>query len=238
MSGRRAACCPTRSSRPRWTGCAPTLAVTEVILTGGRPAAAVAAPAGRPAGCAGRHSPCRTPCASTPACPWPTPERLHGPGCRRAGAGEAALARGARQSRAGADGGRPLAALRAVVRARALCCSGQSVLLRGVNDSPPTRWRRCSAPCWPRGSSPTTCTSWTRRRAHARFHVPLAEGLALLAGAARPGDRAGLADLRAGHPGRRTARCRSGRSYLEGDTVRDPSGRLHALAAHGLVRAG
>ena len=105
---------------------------------------------------------------------------------------------------------------------------GQSVLLRGVNDSMAAledlfrAMLRCRVkPYYLHQLDPAPGT--------ARFHVPIAEGQALLAGLR--GRVTGLAwptyvlDIPGGH-----GKVPVGPTYLEGDAVRDPWGGRHALA--------
>ncbi len=105
---------------------------------------------------------------------------------------------------------------------------GQSVLLRGVNDSVAAlealfraMLRARVKPYYLHQLDPAPGT--------ARFHVPLAEGQALLAGLR--GRVTGLAwptyvlDIPGGF-----GKVPVGPIYLDGDGVRDPSGKSHALA--------
>ena len=107
---------------------------------------------------------------------------------------------------------------------------GQSVLLRGVNDSPDAlealfraMLRARVKPYYLHQLDPAPGT--------ARFHVPIPEGQAILA--ALRGRVTGLAwptyvlDIPGGH-----GKVPIGPTYLDGDrTVRDPGGVRHALAA-------
>ena len=108
---------------------------------------------------------------------------------------------------------------------------GQSVLLRGVNDSADAletlfraMLRARVKPYYLHQLDPAPGT--------ARFHVPIAEGQALMA--ALRGRVTGLAwptyvlDIQGGH-----GKVPLGPAYLDGDTVRDPWGGRHALAAGG-----
>ncbi len=90
---------------------------------------------------------------------------------------------------------------------------GQSVLLRGVNDSADALEALFRAMLAAR-IKPYYLHQLDPAPGTARFHVPIAEGQAMLARAARPGHRAGVADLRAGH----TRRPRQGadRARLSG----------------------
>ena len=105
---------------------------------------------------------------------------------------------------------------------------GQSVLLRGVNDSAAAledlfraMLRARVKPYYLHQLDPAPGT--------ARFHVPIAEGQALLA--AIRGRVTGLAwptyvlDIPGGH-----GKVPIGPHYLDGDAVRDPWGERHALA--------
>lgn len=115
------------------------------------------------------------------------------------------------------------------IQARAVPVLGQSVLLRGVNDSVAalealfrTMLRHRIKPYYLHQLDPAPGT--------ARFEVPIAEGQALLAGLR--GRVTGLAwptyvlDIPGGY-----GKVPIGPTYLDGDGgVRDPQGRLHALA--------
>jgi len=115
------------------------------------------------------------------------------------------------------------------VGARGVPLLGQSVLLRGVNDSAEAlealfraMLRARVKPYYLHQLDPAPGT--------ARFHVPVAEGQALM-GALR-GRVTGLAwptyvlDIPGGH-----GKVPIGPEYLDADTVRDPWGHAHALAA-------
>ena len=121
-----------------------------------------------------------------------------------------------------------VAALRAIGR-RGVPLLGQSVLLRGVNDSADALealFRAMLAarvkPYYLHQLDPAPGTT--------RFHVPIAEGRALLE--ALRGRVTGLAwptyvlDIPGGH-----GKVPIGPDYLDGDVVRDPAGHAHALAA-------
>ncbi|CAH2604180.1 Lysine 2,3-aminomutase [Rhodovastum atsumiense] len=118
------------------------------------------------------------------------------------------------------------AALR-LVQARGVPVLGQSVLLRGVNDSPEAlealfraMLRARVKPYYLHQLDPAPGT--------ARFRVPIAEGQRLLA--ALRGRVTGLAwptyvlDIPGGH-----GKVPIGPGYLEGDAVRDPWGEQHPL---------
>ena len=119
------------------------------------------------------------------------------------------------------------AALRRI-RAEGVPLLGQSVLLRGVNDSAQAledlfraMLRARVKPYYLHQLDPAPGT--------ARFHVPIAEGQALLAGLR--GRVTGLAwptyvlDIPGGH-----GKVPIGPAYLDGATVRDPWDGVHALA--------
>ncbi len=114
------------------------------------------------------------------------------------------------------------------IQAAGVSLLGQSVLLRGVNDSMEAledlfraMLRNRIKPYYLHQLDPAPGT--------ARFHVPIAEGQALLAGLR--GRVTGLAwptyvlDVPGGF-----GKVPIGPGYLEGDTVRDPWGGSHALA--------
>ncbi len=104
---------------------------------------------------------------------------------------------------------------------------GQSVLLRGVNDSAPALedlFRAMLAA----GVKPYYLHQLDPAPGTRRFHVPIAEGRRLLA--QLRGRVTGLAwptyvlDIPGGH-----GKVPIGPDYLEGDAVRDPWGGRHAL---------
>ncbi len=108
---------------------------------------------------------------------------------------------------------------------------GQSVLLRGVNDTAEALEAlfRAMLAC---RIKPYYLHQLDPAPGTARFHVPIAEGRALLAGLR--GRVTGLAwptyvlDIPGGH-----GKVPIGPDYLDGSHVRDPAGRAHALAAAG-----
>ena len=120
------------------------------------------------------------------------------------------------------------AALRDVGR-RGVPLLGQSVLLRGVNDTADALEALFRAMLAAR-IKPYYLHQLDPAPGTARFHVPIAEGRALLA--ALRGRVTGLAwptyvlDIPGGH-----GKVPVGPDYLAADTVRDPKGRSHALAA-------
>jgi lysine 2,3-aminomutase len=124
------------------------------------------------------------------------------------------------------------AAARAAIRrvqARAIPVLGQSVLLRGVNDSEAALEALFRAMLSAR-VKPYYLHQLDPAPGTARFHVPIAEGRRLLA--ALRGRVTGLAwptyvlDIPGGH-----GKVPLGPDYLEGqDRVRDPSGQVHRLA--------
>ena len=87
------------------------------------------------------------------------------------------------------------------VLARAIPVLGQSVLLRGVNDSAEALEALFRAMLAAR-VKPYYLHQLDAAPGTARFHVPIEEGRRLLAAVARPRHRSGVADLRAGHSGR------------------------------------
>ena len=105
---------------------------------------------------------------------------------------------------------------------------GQSVLLRGVNDSPAALEALFRAMLSAR-IKPYLLHQLDPAPGTARFHVPIAEGRAILA--ALRGKVTGLAwptyvlDIPGGY-----GKVPIGPDYLEGATVRDPWGARHALA--------
>ena len=119
-----------------------------------------------------------------------------------------------------------VAALRAVQR-RGIPVLGQTVLLRGVNDSAAALEALFRAMLAAR-IKPFYLHQLDPAPGTARFHVPIAEGQALLA--ALRGRVTGLAwptyvlDIPGGH-----GKVPIGPDYLEGRTVRDPWGGMHAL---------
>ena len=121
-----------------------------------------------------------------------------------------------------------VAALRVVSR-RGIPLLGQSVLLRGVNDTAAALEALFRAMLAAR-VKPYYLHQLDPAPGTARFHVPIAEGRALLA--ELRGRVTGLAwptyvlDIPGGH-----GKVPIGPSYLDGDTVRDPVGQPHALAA-------
>ncbi len=121
-----------------------------------------------------------------------------------------------------------VAALREVSR-RGVPLLGQSVLLRGVNDSAAALEALFRAMLAAR-IKPYYLHQLDPAPGTARFHVPIAEGRALLA--ELRGRVTGLAwptyvlDIPGGF-----GKVPIGPDYLEGDAVRDPHGRSHALAA-------
>ncbi len=121
-----------------------------------------------------------------------------------------------------------VAALRAVGR-RGVPLLGQSVLLRGVNDSADALEALFRAMLAAR-VKPYYLHQLDPAPGTARFHVPVAEGRALLE--ALRGRVTGLAwptyvlDIPGGH-----GKVPIGPDYLDGDVVRDPAGHAHALAA-------
>ncbi len=123
-----------------------------------------------------------------------------------------------------------VAALRAVGR-QGVPLLGQSVLLRGVNDSAEALEALFRAMLAAR-IKPYYLHQLDPAPGTARFHVPVAEGQALLA--ALRGRVSGLAwptyvlDIPGGH-----GKVPVGPVYLDGAAVRDPSGRAHALAGPG-----
>ena len=119
------------------------------------------------------------------------------------------------------------AALRRV-QAQAIPVLGQSVLLRGVNDTPQALEDLFRAMLAAR-VKPYYLHQLDAAPGTARFHVPIAEGQRLLA--ALRGRVTGLAwptyvlDIPGGH-----GKVPIGPEYLEpDDTVRDPAGRRHAV---------
>ena len=121
-----------------------------------------------------------------------------------------------------------VAALRQVSR-RGVPLLGQSVLLRGVNDTAAALEALFRAMLAAR-IKPYYLHQLDPAPGTARFHVPLAEGRALLA--ALRGRVTGLAwptyvlDIPGGH-----GKVPIGPDYLQGEAVRDPQGRSHMLAA-------
>lgn len=110
---------------------------------------------------------------------------------------------------------------------------GQSVLLRGVNDSEAALEALFRAMLAAR-VKPYYLHQLDPAPGTARFHVPIAEGRRLLAGLR--GRVTGLAwptyvlDIPGGH-----GKVPLGPDYLEGDMVRDPWGGRHALAGPALA---
>ncbi len=121
-----------------------------------------------------------------------------------------------------------VAALRAVSR-RGVPLLGQSVLLRGVNDSTDALEALFRAMLAAR-VKPYYLHQLDPAPGTARFHVPVAEGRALLE--TLRGRVTGLAwptyvlDIPGG-----AGKVPIGPDYLDGDVVRDPAGHAHALAA-------
>ncbi len=121
-----------------------------------------------------------------------------------------------------------IAALRVVSR-RGVPLLGQSVLLRGVNDTAAALEGLFRAMLSAR-IKPYYLHQLDPAPGTARFHVPIAEGRALLT--ELRGRVTGLAwptyvlDIPGGH-----GKVPIGPEYLGGETVRDPAGRIHALAA-------
>ena len=119
------------------------------------------------------------------------------------------------------------AALRRV-QAGAIPVLGQSVLLRGVNNSPEVLEALFRAMLAARVKPVLPAPAGSRPR-HRPFPRADRGGPPPAGRATRPGHRAGLADLCAGH----TRRPRQGADrtrYLEPDDhVRDPSGRRHRI---------
>jgi lysine 2,3-aminomutase len=119
-------------------------------------------------------------------------------------------------------------ALRAVSR-QGIPLLGQSVLLRGVNDSEEALEALFRAMLAAR-IKPYYLHQLDPAPGTARFHVPIEQGRALLAGLR--GRVTGLAwptyvlDIPGGH-----GKVPIGPDYLDGSTVRDPAGQTHALAA-------
>jgi lysine 2,3-aminomutase len=123
------------------------------------------------------------------------------------------------------------AAIRSV-QARTIPVLGQSVLLRGVNDSPEALEALYRAMLSAR-IKPYYLHQLDAAPGTSRFHVPIAEGRRLLA--ALRGRVTGLAwptyvlDIPGGH-----GKVPLGPDYLDPDDhVRDPAGRRHALAGGG-----
>ena len=123
-----------------------------------------------------------------------------------------------------------LAAIRRI-QGRGVPMLGQSVLLRGVNDSGAALEGLFRAMLRAR-IKPYYLHQLDAAPGTARFHVPIEEGQALLRGLR--GRLSGLAwptyvlDVPGGH-----GKVPIGPGYLEGGAVRDPGGALHALAAPG-----
>ncbi len=121
-----------------------------------------------------------------------------------------------------------VAALRAVSR-RGVPLLGQSVLLRGVNDTAAALEALFRAMLTAR-IKPYYLHQLDPAPGTARFHVPVAEGQALLR--QLRGRVTGLAwptyvlDIPGGY-----GKVPIGPAYLDGDGVRDPAGQAHALAA-------
>jgi lysine 2,3-aminomutase len=121
------------------------------------------------------------------------------------------------------------------LQARAIPVLGQSVLLRGVNDSEAALEALFRAMVGAR-IKPYYLHQLDPAPGTARFHVPIDEGRALLA--ALRGRVTGLAwptyvlDIPGGH-----GKVPIGPDYLDRDAgvVRDPQGRLHPLAPHSLA---
>ena len=126
-----------------------------------------------------------------------------------------------------------VAALRDVGR-RGVPLLGQSVLLRGVNDTEAALEALFRAMLAAR-IKPYYLHQLDPAPGTARFHVPIAEGRALLAGLR--GRVTGLAwptyvlDIPGGH-----GKVPIGPDYLDGANVRDPDGWSHALAAPASTR--
>ena len=124
-----------------------------------------------------------------------------------------------------------VAALRDLGR-RGVPLLGQSVLLRGVNDTAEALEALFRAMLAAR-IKPYYLHQLDPAPGTARFHVPLAEGRALLA--SLRGRVTGLAwptyvlDIPGGH-----GKVPVGPDYLDGDAVRDPAGARHALVARGV----
>jgi lysine 2,3-aminomutase len=121
-----------------------------------------------------------------------------------------------------------VAALRAVSR-QGVPLLGQSVLLRGVNDTPGALEELLRAMLAAR-IKPYYLHQLDPAPGTARFHVPIEEGRALLA--SLRGRVTGLAwptyvlDIPGGH-----GKVPIGPEYLDPDGVRDPAGNSHVLAA-------
>ena len=121
-----------------------------------------------------------------------------------------------------------LAALRATSR-RGIPLLGQSVLLRGVNDTAEALESLFRAMLAAR-IKPYYLHQLDPAPGTARFHVPVEEGRALLA--RLRGRVTGLAwptyvlDIPGGH-----GKVPIGPDYLDGPSIRDPGGRSHLLAA-------
>ncbi len=116
-----------------------------------------------------------------------------------------------------------------LIQTRSIPVLGQSVLLRGVNDSSQALEALFRAMVAAR-VKPYYLHQLDHAPGTARFHVPIAEGQALLA--SLRGRVTGLAwptyvlDIPGGH-----GKVPLGPGYLDGpDHVRDPAGRRHALA--------
>ena len=126
-----------------------------------------------------------------------------------------------------------VAALREVGR-HGVPLLGQSVLMRGVNDTEAALEALFRAMLAAR-IKPYYLHQLDPAPGTARFHVPIAEGRALLAGLR--GRVTGLAwptyvlDIPGGH-----GKVPIGPDYLEGANVRDPDGWSHALAAPASTR--
>ena len=122
------------------------------------------------------------------------------------------------------------AALR-LIQAEAIPVLGQSVLLRGVNDSEAALEALFRAMIAAR-VKPYYLHQLDAAPGTARFHVPIAEGQALLRGLR--GRVTGLAwptyvlDIPGG-----AGKVPLNPGYLDGDAVRDPQGRVHQLAVPG-----
>ena len=114
------------------------------------------------------------------------------------------------------------------LHAAGVCLLGQSVLLRGVNDSAQALEDLFRAMLRAR-VKPYYLHQLDAAPGTQRFHVPIEEGQALLA--ALRGRVTGLAwptyvlDIPGGH-----GKVPIGPTYLDGDTVRDPWGGTHALS--------
>ena len=204
-------------------------AIREVILTGGDPLHAVAAPASLDRSVARQRSRISRSCASTPACRLPirigSPRRWQTRSTHRSRCGSCCTP----TMRASSP---PRRCQRyAVSRNARLPVLGQSVLLRGVNDSAEALEALFRAMLAAR-VKPYYLHQLDPAPGTARFHVPIEEGRRLLA--QLRGRVTGLAwptyvlDIPGGH-----GKVPIGPDYLETDGVRDPAGnvRMRGYAA-------